>query len=221
MPLVGCLRGVQSITHARNPLGVQHPALPFAVLVPGGLELLLEYGVELNFRFEGGLTLLAYAVKNRYLFAVEKLLSKGADPNICDDSVALPVHYAAYNNHGEEILNIFLVYGANFRVRNSTQQTCLHWATLANCVQSLFFFVWGGVDVNAEDEFSRTAVYYTASKGFRSFCKALLERGAKRSDFEDGWKLYKENKTKEGEEKSKSPASGDTENWYFDPPRDP
>jgi ankyrin repeat protein len=184
--------------------------LSFAVLVPGGLELLLEYGVELNFRFEGGLTLLAYAVRNRYLIAVEKLLSKGADPNICDDSGAFPVHCAVYNN-GKEILNIFLVYGANFRVRNSTQQTCLHWAALANSLQSLFFFVWGGVDVNAADEYSRTAVYYTASKGFRSFCKALLERSAKQSDFEDGWKLYKENRTKEGEEKSKSTASGDTE----------
>jgi ankyrin repeat protein len=85
-------RGAKHNACTKSSLGVQHSALSFAVLVPGGLELLLEYGVELNFRFEGGLTLLAYAVKNRNLFAVEKLLSKGVDPNIYDDSGALPVH---------------------------------------------------------------------------------------------------------------------------------
>jgi hypothetical protein len=57
--------------------------------------------------------------------------------------------------------------------------------------------------VIAEDEYSRTAVYYTASKGFRLFCKALLERSAKQSDFEDGWKPYKKNRTKGGERKNR------------------
>jgi hypothetical protein len=70
-------------------------------------ELLLSYGLDINYRDFSGMTLLAEAVEERKPDYVDYLISKGADPDVLDNERRPIAYYAWISHYPMTFLDIF------------------------------------------------------------------------------------------------------------------
>ena len=61
------------------------------------------------------------------------------------------------------------------KLRNNSEDTVLHLAADANCIDVVKFLLESGCDVNETRAMRNTALHSAASKGYRELVEALLE----------------------------------------------
>ena len=188
---------------------VQIPGL-FKVVIDGELDvlqILINYGADINARDSRGNTLLHYACKTGHLPIVEYLIvQRNMSPNIQNQQDKTPLHWACWNGH-LPIVEFLISQGADISVKDENGWTPLKAAqesyhldivkylrsyTIANCgirliaaaekgdLQMVIFWTEEGyVDPNVRDSHGRTPMHYACKKGHWSIIRYLISRGAR------------------------------------------
>ena len=120
---------------------------------PGGsqtrsIQLLLEYGADLEAKDEDGKTPLAGAVEDYTFEAIPTLLERGADLEARDNNGRTPLG-AAVENGSLPAAHLFLQNGANLEAKDSNDHTPLLLAVRLGNVEMVHFLLEGGADPHA------------------------------------------------------------------------
>ena len=129
----------------------------------------IDGGANINISDGHGYTPLHYAVENNQTENVQLLISKNADINARNNSGQNPLDIAVERNH-KDILELLVANGA--------EPSSIFTAVCIGDLASVKVFLEEGVNVNAKDPRSRTALHIAARKGYREVVELLLEHGA-------------------------------------------
>lgn len=138
------------------------------------VNLLLEYGADLNFMDTSGRTVLHETAGGNYLELVEILLANGAEVDVKDIAGSTPLHIAAASNryHTAERL---ITAKAEVNARDDSGDTPLHKAARERCPECIRILLENSANVNAMDSRGRTALHFTVGP---QECQILLKYGA-------------------------------------------
>jgi len=160
-----------------------HDATEFADLMT--VRVLLKHKIDVDAVTSTGITALHLAAKLGYADIVTELLLHGAKVDMlasdAKGSSVSPLHYAVENNHLAVVTSL-LDAGVNANVGRSysglERVTCLHIAATRQNVEMIRqLLAVPGIDVNACDNDSATALHVAARGGFSDVTELLLQHG--------------------------------------------
>lgn len=110
---------------------------------------------------------------------IERLMLRGADPDLADGEGRTPLHNLA-NSSNERSLSLLLENGGNVHAKNRRGGTPLHDFTFQNtCTRKILAcFVDHGADLDASDGGGWTAMHWVVRSGNIAMIDAFIERGA-------------------------------------------
>ena len=123
------------------------------------VDSLVKDGVDLNKSVEGKYPLYL-SCELRELSILNLLLEKGANPDICIDSICNTPLMRASMMGDVEICTILLKYGANVDARNSEGVTPLMLAAMNGQRFVLSVLIEKGASANISDEYGNVALHY-------------------------------------------------------------
>ena len=138
------------------------------------IQLLIEKSAEQNLKniYESALY---YASKNGYLEIVKHMIEKGAEVNTEVSWGRTALHLAST----KEIAKLLIEKGANPNKREiSHNYTPLHLASLFGYTEVANVLIEKGTDINAVDNFGKTALHLGLEKSHYPIAKILIENGA-------------------------------------------
>jgi ankyrin repeat protein len=124
-----------------------------------------------------GWTLLMFAASNGHDLVVQKLLEKGADPNLKDPGDWTALIYAARNNH-PEVVKLLLAKGAKIDAKNNLAWSALMYASFNGHEEVVKILLEQGADPNAVCWNGRTPLIYAAGNDHAGTIRILLGKGA-------------------------------------------
>ncbi|KAL8860295.1 MAG: hypothetical protein Q9178_003266 [Gyalolechia marmorata] len=136
------------------------------------VQLLLKHGAAVEARDNTGTTPLMYAIKGEDLKIVQSLLKFRATVDPQDSRGATALHYAASWPEGLESL---IGARASVGAGNLDGETALH---LTKSVESIDLLLSGGLEIDARDKKSMTALLKASQTGDKIVVEHLLKRGA-------------------------------------------
>lgn len=136
------------------------------------VQLLLDYGANVNARSREGLTPLHNATLCNHVEVVRLLLKHDADPTLAPANGLTPLHWAVMRNYPEIIL-LLLTHGANVNARAVEGQTPLHWAALKNHSAALQLLLHYGADASSKNDHGSTAFDCAVARGYREIAESL------------------------------------------------
>ncbi len=141
------------------------------------VEILLQYGVDVNAQAENGDTALMLAAENGHEKAVKMLLQYGVDVNVQVQDGATALILAAQNGY-EKVVKVLLKYdvGANVQAKNG--DTALMQAAQNGHEKVVEVLLRYGVDVNAQRKNGATALMLAAEGGYEKIVRVLLDHKA-------------------------------------------
>ncbi len=141
------------------------------------LEMIAQ-GVDVKELSVDGTTALHWAVYQKDLELVERLLALGADPNISNDYGAMPMSVAS--EHGEyAIMEALLNAGGDIESPNEEGQTLLMAVARVGNIDTARLLLERGADVNARESWGgQTALMWAASQQQPALVRLLIEHGA-------------------------------------------
>lgn len=135
-----------------------------AVVSATGLDdivrLLLGHGAEINHREHGIDTLLATSITQGKRSTAKILLESGADVHIEDaegHNIALEAALGPQVRNSEAVISLLFKHGA--KVKPEAHAHFLHLAATRKKAKAIRIMVLNGIDVNAKDRLSRTALH--------------------------------------------------------------
>ena len=143
------------------------------------VRLLLDYGANINARFNG-LTALHEAVLNNSPAIVQLLLLRLAGVDVCTDTRLTPLHHAAMRGY-VLVAQGLLLYGANVDSRDCEGRTALHWAALKGYRAIVQLLLQYNANPALRDEQGRTPADWAFRRGYGEVT-ALLYGDKKGSD---------------------------------------
>ena len=150
------------------------------------LQLLLKFRSVIEGPGISGVTQLMRIVMDEDLDGVELLLKCGAAVDGRDFREATTLHYAASWPAG---LRFLIGAGASVGARNLDGETALHLTKRVECIDLLLN---GGLEIDARDKESMTALHKASQAGDKIVVEHLLKRGASPSaESFDGTPLHK------------------------------
>jgi ankyrin repeat protein len=130
------------------------------------IDLLLEHDkVNVDDVDEDGETALHLAVWNSNVDVFQKLLEKGANPNIFDKKGWSPLHVAAGEKNGNEIMDLLLAHSkVNVDDVDGKGQTALHIAAYESNVNVVKSLINKGANLNAVDKSGDSPLHVAAKE---------------------------------------------------------
>ena len=155
-----------------------------------GMAKLIELGAEVNAQDLAGNTALIWAVRRYRRWeeigqVVSLLLSSGADPNIRNDILEVPLLTAARHKEGAGVIDALAEKGANVNAYDDKRMTALMYAAKYGCKDNVDRLLNHGADINAQGKSGMTALHFAvrnldlASQSVhREMHLYLVDRGA-------------------------------------------
>ena len=140
------------------------------------IDLLLDWGAQVNTRNETGATPLHIASLGFAVWNVELLLKRGADIGVGDRHGYTPLHYAVFAGD-EQIVELLLEQGADVNSRSNDGNTSLHKALEREGIVRLL--LEHGALVNLRNVHGETPLARAERKGYVPVAKLLREHGAR------------------------------------------
>ena len=180
-PEYGYTALINAVVHAKTENGLK------------SVELLLEYGSDINAKDPGGWSPLHFAALNTNdsssLETVKLLLENGADINAKNDSGKTPLHLAAENSDESsslETVKLLLDLGADVNTKDGDELTPLHFAARnsnnTSSLETVKLLLDRGAYVNAKSGVERSPLHiaatFSASESSVETVKLLLDYGA-------------------------------------------
>jgi ankyrin repeat protein len=142
------------------------------------MERLIAKGADVNVRAYGGLTPLHQATLSGNVQVARLLIAHGADLDLrSNEGTILHRVINKATKAQSEMTEVLLQGGARLQTF-SFGSTELHMAAMKGLADLVPLLVKHGADVNAVNEYGRTALYYAARHGQRQSAEALTGAGA-------------------------------------------
>ena len=109
---------------------------------------------------------------------ISKLLSKGADPDVCCNEFGGSALHIASDTDNDIVASALVMAGANLEARDEIGDTPLHDAAIVNSQRVAKVLIEGGADLNAKDERGQTPLHHAAEWGSVDVAKLLIKKGA-------------------------------------------
>ena len=142
-----------------------------------GIRGLVEAGVDVNERFENGLTALMNAAFAGHVEGVRILIAARADVNTSLGDGSTTLMAAALGGHAD-VVRALIDAGANVKAPTNTGGTALTEASHAGHVDVVRLLVAAGADVNAALNNGSTSLMAAALGGHVDVIRALVDAGA-------------------------------------------
>lgn len=124
------------------------------------IQILLDYGADITERTTGGETILHLSVyRTARLQLILEHRGEKLDVNALDHNRRTPLHYAAAAGF-DGAMQLLLEHGAGIDIKDKHQATTLHFGV--NWTACTAFTIEHTNEVNAQDNFGRTALHYAA-----------------------------------------------------------
>ena len=144
------------------------------------IRLLLSKGLDINDRDVNGITALNIAVDANRIDIVEILLDNGADVFLHDDRRKLTPLMHAVKNGYVDIIEAIIQKGGKRIMYQGDNLLCkpLHWACLYGQLESIKILYDYGVDLNDQNFYQKTPLFFANENGYSNCVEYLVERGA-------------------------------------------
>ncbi|XP_008212116.2 ankyrin repeat domain-containing protein 65-like [Nasonia vitripennis] len=145
------------------------------------IELVKNYGANLQARDCDGQTALHYAAMTGRIREAKLFLKKGANSNAADNNGMTPLLAAAQSIKANELLPLLIMHGANVKARDVDGRNILHWLAYApvehaGLVRALIEL---GVSISERESVNQyQALHLAAANGKKQMVQILLEYGA-------------------------------------------
>ncbi|KAI4113321.1 MAG: hypothetical protein LQ338_008196, partial [Usnochroma carphineum] len=143
----------------------------------GIIDMLLDYGADINSKDQSDQTALHLASSKSELACIKLLLARGADTEAQDKCGRTSLFHAAEWGH-EDCLFTFLCNGANVNAQDDFGTTALLMASKNGRLVALKLLLAHGANTEARDTLGRTSLFYAAREGNEECLLALLRNGA-------------------------------------------
>nr|CCA16679.1 conserved hypothetical protein [Albugo laibachii Nc14] len=142
------------------------------------VQLLLEYGADVNQRTMDGYTALHAACQRNHNKSMRLLLDSHANVDAAGPNNAHAIHFATQYGH-HELVELLIQFGAKLNVKvDDTGLTPLMIASQLGLVEIVTLLVLSGADLDAEDVIGNTALHFAARVGNHNIAYILLAAGA-------------------------------------------
>ncbi|CAG9765617.1 unnamed protein product [Ceutorhynchus assimilis] len=172
-----------------NPIHANNPELLHAAIENGYLKIvedIFKYATEVNMLLnststKGGLTPLHNAAKKKQQEVAKLLISYGADINAQDKTGKTPIFYAI-KNADLKIFELLLTNGANVK----DYPELLNVAVEMECREIVETILHHDADINACDNYGRTALHFTALTFADDFSSQSIDIYLDNFNFDNG-----------------------------------
>lgn len=141
-----------------------------------GLQLLLEYGADINAISSMGATALCIAccqaAPNRI---IELLLDGHASPELRNERGLSALHICV--TQPDRLMKIFIGRGVSLEIRNAEGQSVLHFAVLEACASMCELLLSAGADIESVDSRERTMLIAACKANRPQAVEFLLKKG--------------------------------------------
>lgn len=121
-----------------------------------GVVLLINKGVDVNFRDIAGFTPLIIAARKNYLQIVEALLKAGARPDIADDYGQTPLMFT----RDAGVIALLIRYKANVNIQDKRGMTPLMHMIVLNEPEAIKLLLAAGAQVAIKDKSGKSSLDY-------------------------------------------------------------
>lgn len=143
------------------------------------IELILEFKLDINFGERNGETLLMKLAKtSNDLSFVDKIINLGAKVDMKDDLDNTPLIHGIKKSNTDFCLHLITKHKANVNIKNSDEDTALHWAANRRLINVCQALINAGADLNAENESGDTPLGVALKNNHIDICLALIDAGA-------------------------------------------
>ncbi|KAG1971941.1 ankyrin repeat domain-containing protein 1 [Pimephales promelas] len=117
------------------------------------------------------------AVTENKILVVEKYLSDGGDPNVCDHFKRSALHKASAQGH-TEIMQKLLESGASMDQKDKLDASAVHWACRGGSLHALELLLNNGAKFNTRDKLCSTPLHVAVRTGHYNCAEHLIHCGA-------------------------------------------
>ena len=144
------------------------------------VRVLIEAGVDINFRGNYGFTPLMFAASNGYTETVEEMLkATDVNVNLQEEKGETSLMFAARNGHLEIVVKL-IEAGANVNLQSTYGETALMFAARSGHRKIVAELIKGGIKayVNLKNKAGETSLIFAATRGHTEVVQELIKFGA-------------------------------------------